>query len=334
MKALIIGGNGFIGSHLKNRLLQAGWYVRVLDLKEEVFRKSLDNVENIIGDYGNAELLRKALDGIDFVFHLACSTIPKTSNEEIIFDIKSNLIKTVVLLHECVYAKIQRIIFLSSGGTVYGIPQNSFVSEKHPTNPICSYGITKLAIEKYLEMFYRLYGLDYVVLRGANIYGERQDPDGELGVIAVFLKRAAEGRTINIWGHGDTVRDFLYVHDLTEAFFCAATKILSERVFNIGSGQGLSLLKLIDCIMGVTCSKVRVEHFPSRKFDVPSITLDINRASQILGWKPKVSLYDGITRTSEWINQILNEAGKCKYKLKIRAQNTSIKIKVVVPAHQ
>ncbi len=312
MNALIIGGNGFIGSHLKDRLLQAGWNVRVLDIQEEIFRKNHGNVENIIGDYGDAEVLRKALDGIDFVFHLASATIPQTSNEAVVFDIKSNLINTVILLQECVNAKIRRIIFLSSGGTVYGIPQNSFVSEKHPTDPICSYGIIKLAIEKYLAMFYRLYALDYVVLRGANVYGERQNPNGKQGAIAVFLKCVAEDTTINVWGNGDIVRDFLHVEDLAEACYNVATRQLSERIFNIGSGQGVSIIKLIDCIMEITGSNVRVERRLGRDFDVPSIILDISRTSQLLNWRPKVLLNDGISRTWKWINQIFDLARQCK----------------------
>jgi UDP-glucose 4-epimerase len=299
MNILVLGGNGFIGSHLVDRLLAEGHRVRVFDKYEEHYRKPLADVDYRFGDFGNRGLLAEALAGIDTVFHLISTTLPKTSNDDPAFDVQSNVVETLFLLEQCVAKKIGRLVFVSSGGTVYGRPAELPIREESPTNPECSYGITKLTIEKYLALFHLLHGLDYTIVRPSNPYGSRQNPTGIQGAIAVFLGRAARGEAIEIWGDGEVVRDYLYIDDMVDGLYRAATVASPFRVFNIGSGTGHSLNDIVAAIRTVTGRDLSVVYKPQRLFDVPAIFLDITRARRELSWQPVASLAEGIERT--WI---------------------------------
>lgn len=309
MRVLITGGNGFIGSHLVDRALEQGWEVRVFDKAHERFRSQKKEIRYFIGDLQGEGVPYEALANVDVVFHLACTTIHQTSNEDPIYDIESNLVGTVRLLQRCVEAKVTKFVFLSSGGTVYGIPREPPIKESHPANPICSYGIQKLAIEKYLGMFHHLYGLDYVVLRPSNPYGERQDFRNKQGAVSVFLGNIARNEPITIWGDGEIVRDYFHVEDLAQACVDAATTDVQRRILNIGSGTGISLNELvsrIEAVLGVR-AKVNRNSASARPFDVPELRLDISEAKQVLSWKPKVSLDQGILRTWRWVLSVLED---------------------------
>ena len=304
MKACVIGGNGFIGSHLVDGLRQAQWDVVVFDRVDERFRARLQDVEYIFGDLSDRDLLAEALSGVDVVFHLAYTTIPQTSNNDPTFDVRTNVLDFIGLLEVCVKVNVPRVIFLSSGGTVYGIPSQTPVPENHPTDPISSYGITKLAIEKYLALFKRLYGIEYTVLRPANPFGERQNPEGDQGALTVFLGKIARGLPIVIWGDGTVIRDYIYVGDLVDACLAALSVKSGYRVFNIGSGQGISLNQLIETISRAIPAKFNVEYKEGRIFDVPELVLDVSRAKYHLNWSARTSLEDGIKRTWEWIQTL------------------------------
>ncbi|MBE7535306.1 MAG: NAD-dependent epimerase/dehydratase family protein [Anaerolineales bacterium] len=304
MKACVIGGCGFIGSHLVDGLLVDGWQVIVFDRVMERYRAPLPGVEYILGELGNKGLLGTILRGVDVVFHLVSTTVPQSSNESPVFDIQSNLIDTIGLLDACVACGVKKVIFFSSGGTVYGIPRAVPVSEDHPTEPISSYGIVKLAIEKYLHLYNRLYSLPYTILRPSNPFGVRQNPSGQQGAVAVFLGRVAQGLPIVVWGDGEIVRDYIEIHDLVRAAILSAETTAKSQVFNIGSGQGTSINTLIDIIRSVVDKPVAKMHLPARPFDVPSVVLDISRAQAELKWKPQASLEDGITRTWEWTKSV------------------------------
>ena len=305
MKTLVLGGNGFIGSHLVDRLLLAGHEVRVFDRNEELYRKPLHGVEYSYADFGNRTLLAEALDGVEIVFHLISTTVPKTSNDDPAFDVMSNVVETIALLEKCA-ARSAKVVFLSSGGTVYGAPALLPVSEDSPTNPECSYGITKLTIEKYLALFNHLHNLDYVVVRPSNPYGPRQNPFGIQGAISVFLGRVAAGKPIEIWGDGEIVRDYIFVEDLVEGIYRAATQTLSSRVFNLGSGQGYSLNSIIAAMREVIGGQVRVVYMPRRAFDVTRIYLDISRAQRELAWHPVTPLNVGIRRAWEFVQRVID----------------------------
>lgn len=305
MRALVLGGNGFVGSHLIDRLLAEGHFVRVFDKYEEHYRNPLDSVDYMLGDFGNRGLIAEALTGVDTVFHLISTTLPKTSNDDPAFDVMSNVVETLFLLEQCVQKRIRKIVFISSGGTVYGAPTTLPISEDSPTEPLCSYGITKLTIEKYLSLYQHLYGLDYVILRPSNPYGERQNPHGTQGAVSVFLAKVARGEAVEIWGDGEVVRDFIYIADLVDGIYHAAANTSINRIFNLGSGVGHSLNGIIAIIEKITGSRIKVIYKSKRFFDVPTIYLDISRAREELLWRPKTQLVEGMTRTFQFIKEIV-----------------------------
>lgn len=302
MKALVIGGNGFIGSHLVDKLTQQGWSVTVLDLQPRRYDSLLPQIHFIRGDLTQDYLVREALLDIDVVFHLAWATIHEISNQDLTADIHANLIPSVHLLEACYQAGVQRVVFTSSGGTVYGPAQKIPIPETHPTHPINGYGITKLAVEKYLRMFNHLNGLSYVILRPSVPYGPRQNPLGRQGAVGVFLYRVAHGLPITIWGDGSVTRDYFYVTDLVKALIAGAEQELGQhRIFNIGGMEEVSLLKLVEFVEQTVRKKANVEFHPARYFDAPRIVLDTNLIRKELNWEPTVSLAEGLSRTWEWM---------------------------------
>ncbi|NVN97634.1 NAD-dependent epimerase/dehydratase family protein [Candidatus Nomurabacteria bacterium] len=301
MKSLVFGGNGFIGSHLVDKLLAEGHSVRVFDRYEEHYRKPLAGVDYLFADFGNRGLLADALDTVDNVFHLINTTLPKTSNDDPAFDVQSNVVETIYLLEQCVAKKIGKVIFASSGGTIYGRPSKLPISEDSPTDPECSYGITKLTIEKYLSLYNHLYGLDYTIVPPSNPYGSRQNPNGIQGAISVFLGKVARNEPIEVWGDGEVVRDYIYVSDLVDGIYNASINTTSNRIFNLGSGSGYSLNQIIEVIRNVTGRNVMVDYKAKRGFDVPRIYLDIKRAETELKWYPVTPLEVGIGKVWEFI---------------------------------
>ena len=307
MNTLILGGNGFIGSHLVDKLLAEGHKVRVFDKYEERYRKPNPQVDYRNGDFGNRGLLAEALTGMDIVFHLVSTTLPKTSNDDPAFDVQSNVIETIFLLEQCVAKKIKKVVFISSGGTVYGKQARLPIAEDSSTEPECSYGITKLAIEKYHSLFNHLYGLDYSVIRPSNPYGSRQDPFGIQGAISVFLGKVARNEQIEIWGDGEVVRDYIYIDDLVDGIYRAATMKTASRIFNLGSGRGYSLNSILQVIRDVTGRDAQVRYTAGRAFDVPKIYLDIKRAGNELSWSPSTSLEDGIRKTWPFVQKLIQQ---------------------------
>lgn len=302
MNVLLIGGSGFIGSHLKDRLVAGGHRVRSLDRVPERFRADPPQIEHLYGEVGNEALLDAALAGIDVVLHLAWCTVPKSAEDDPTFDIQSNLVLTTEILKGIARHRVPHVVFFSSGGTVYGPTAREPIPETHPTEPICSYGVTKLAAEKYVAVFARRHGFRATILRCANPYGERQDPRGAQGAITVFLHRAACGDPIRIWGDGEVVRDYVHVDDLVGAVAASITAAPTAlRVLNVGSGQGATLNQLIAQIRVSSARHVEVVYEPARAVDVPWNVLDVRAAARELGWAPRVTIVEGISRTWAWI---------------------------------
>jgi UDP-glucose 4-epimerase len=299
MKCLVPGGGGFLGTHLCAALRRLGHGVRVFERFPAP--AASDAAEWVVGEFTRPEQIDAAVAGCDLVFHLVSTTLPQTSNDDPAFDVHSNVEGSLALLDAARRHRVAKVVFISSGGTVYGIPQRVPIAEDHPTDPICSHGIAKLAIEKYLHLYRVLHGLDYCVLRLANPYGELQRPDRAQGAVAVFLNRVANDMPIEIWGDGSVVRDYVYVGDAVDAMVAAAFTEAPARLYNIGSGRGTSLLELIAAIGAVTGSKPAVEFKPGRVFDVPTSVLDISRARAELDWLPRVSLNEGLRRTYDWL---------------------------------
>lgn len=304
-RCLVLGGRGFIGSHLVDALLARGNHVRCFDrphvapLSEA--HLSNPNFELFEGDLVSEADVTEALEGCEVCFHLVSTTLPKSSNADPVFDVESNVLGTVRLLTHAVKTGLKKVIFVSSGGTVYGVPTQLPIPETHPTDPVCSYGISKLAIEKYLGLFNQLHGLDYTILRIANPFGERQRTHASQGAVAVFLGKVLRGEPIEIWGDGSVVRDYIYIADVVNALLTALERTGSERVFNIGSGRGHSLNEVVDAIEKVTGRSADRRHLPGRAFDVPVSVLGIEHAKKVLNWSPKVDFEQGLERFATWL---------------------------------
>jgi UDP-glucose 4-epimerase len=302
MRILVLGGSGFIGSHVVDDLLVSGHEVRIYSQAAENRRLLIPEVKYYAGDFANTLLLAEAMQGVDAVVHLISTSVPSTSNADPIRDIQSNLQNSVRLFQLMRAENVKRIIFFSSGGTVYGKPSILPIPESHPLNPICSYGIVKVAIEKYMGMFEELYGLQPLIIRASNPYGPRQGHEGAQGVISTFLHRVLSGEKIMIWGDGSVKRDYIYISDL--ARFCGlAIKSNESGVFNVGSGKGKTLNELVHSLENVTGKKAMVEYKPSRRFDVPEVVLAIDNAKNTFNWQPEVSFEEGLLFHNEWMSK-------------------------------
>lgn len=305
---LILGG-GFLGSHLAEALLKRGYQVRVFDS----FPTGMDNlsivrnrIEIITGDFLSEKDLTSACAGVDYVFHYISTTVPATARLNPIHDISTNLEGTVKLLQTAVNNKVKKIFFPSSGGTVYGEPQRLPVRETDPAKPIEPHGISKLAIERYLHYFYSAYGLDFMIFRYSNPYGERQNPLGKQGVIPIFLNKIKNGEQPVIYGDGTMVRDYIYIQDAIDATMALLEIRTAEKVFNIGSGIGTSINELLSIMSTVTGKQVLPEYKTSDKqYYIQKIVLDISRIRRKTGWQPKTSLEDGIRKTWSWLNKTI-----------------------------
>lgn len=304
MKCLIIGGGGFIGSHLCDALIALGHRVRILDRPNLTRFRSFDAhepIEWIEGDFVNPTDVDTAVAGCDVIYHLVSTCLPRSSNENPVYDVETNVIGSLHLLEAVRRHQAKKVIFVSSGGTVYGLPRALPIGEDHPTEPICSYGISKLSIEKYLHLYQFLHGVDFCILRLANPFGERQRISAAQGAVAVFLHNALLGKPIEIWGDGSVMRDYFHVSDAVSALVLAMSYHGKQRIFNIGSGNGRSLNEIVYAIDELLGKPVKKTYLPARTFDVPANVLDISRASEMLGWWPKISFAEGLARTAQWI---------------------------------
>ncbi|MBU3616747.1 NAD-dependent epimerase/dehydratase family protein [Polynucleobacter sp. JS-Polo-80-F4] len=313
MNILVLGGSGFLGGHLIDELISEGHSVTSIDVAKERYRNTPSAIHFIEADFGNRGELTSIFEEkeIDVVIHLVSTTLPGTSNIDPLFDITTNLIESVALLDLCVRFNVKKFIYFSSGGTVYGESNEPLISEEHPTFPICSYGIVKLAFEKYIQMYWRLHGLNYSILRISNPYGPRQDPRKMQGAIGVFMHKMLTNDKIVIWGDGSVIRDYVYVGDVVKAALLAIKSEQSSLV-NIGSGVGISLrelLKKLESLLGVSAN---IEYRPGRKFDIDRMVLDCSRAQSLLGWTATTKLEHGLESMRLW----LAEFSKIKFENK------------------
>ena len=303
---LILGGNGFIGSHLAESLLHDGHNVTIFNSIKRVTsdQNRSSKVKFIKGDFLKEKELNEALGDIDYVFHYISTTNPATSLRNPVYDIDSNVIGSVRLFQMCVKNNIKKIIFPSSGGTIYGEPINLPVKETDSQDPVNPYAIGKLMIEKYLYYFNYVYSIDYCVLRYSNPYGEGQNPTGLQGVIPIFLNKIKNGESPIVYGDGSMIRDYIYIDDAIEATLKAIDKKTNYRTFNIGSGKGTSINELLDIISDVVGSTINPIHEGSGENYISKIILDISRAKSEIHWEPKTDLHEGISRTWDWIKTL------------------------------
>ena len=296
----LFGGAGFLGAQIARSLLRLGNEVRIFDKPGAKMNPHALGLEGVIwleGDFANSLDVKNAVAGSDVILHLISTTLPKQSFEDPSYDLVSNAVPTLQLLDCARDAGVKKLLYFSSGGTVYGQAQYLPIDENHPTNPLVPYGITKLAIEKYCLLYEKLYGLRTHIVRVSNPYGPTQLANQAQGAVGVFLSRMLNNQPIEIWGDGTVIRDYLYTDDLTRAVNHLIDYQGSESVFNIGSGVGLSLNEIILFMESALDKKADCRYHESRSFDVPTNILSIERAQQELGWAPEHSFASGLQKT-------------------------------------
>lgn len=303
-RVVILGGLGFIGSHICRSLNRQNYSVRIFDKEDQPHDlvKDLEHVVEIIpGNISRPEEVVKALNDATIVINLIHTTVPGSSMIDPGNDIVSNVANTVRWLEHLNETKLRRIVYFSSGGTVYGVPESTPITEDHPTNPLNSYGITKLAIEKYTALYANRFGIDYCVLRPSNVYGPGQRLHHGQGVIGIMINRALNGDELEIWGKGTDQRDYLFVDDLVDAVSKLVEYKGPQRVFNVSRGIGNSVLDLVTVLRDQINPLLKVKHLPDRGFDVPVNILDSGRLREETGWQPRIGFEEGVLRTIEWI---------------------------------
>ncbi|MCM3869114.1 MAG: NAD-dependent epimerase/dehydratase family protein [Pyrinomonadaceae bacterium] len=303
-----------MGSHICRELVAQGRTVRVFDklyTSRELIRDIEHDLEIVEGDISCPSEVLPAIADADILIHLVHTTRPGSSMEDPAFDISSNVVASAKWLMLLPKTKARRILFVSSGGTVYGIPQVMPIDENHPTDPVCSYGISKLAIEKYISMYASMFGVEFCLLRPSNVYGEGQRLNVGQGVIGVMADRALRGEPLEIWGAEDNLRDYLHIDDMVSATMSLVDYSGPRRIFNVSSGEGHSVTEIVAMLTRALGFSPQIVRKPDRGFDVPSNVLDSTRLTEETGWRPIIDITAGIKRTVDWIgSRLANE--ECK----------------------
>lgn len=293
---LVFGGGGFIGANLAGKLSQSG--ARVISVsRTDVVKSAESGIRNVVADINDVDSYRHLLAEADHIVYLISATTPGSSTQDAILDVRENLTPFISFLEVNASTRKLPITFASSGGTVYGIPNYLPIDERHPTNPICPYGIVKLAMEKYLAYYSRNHGFDYTILRLANPYGGRFHRRIDQGVIDVFARKISGDQPLTVWGEGAVVRDYVHIDDVCAAFIKAFDYRGTARVFNIGSGQGRSVLEIILALGYHSKKSPEMIFQPGRRHDIRENVLDIALAEAELDWVPAVKFEDGVIDT-------------------------------------
>ncbi len=303
MNITLIGGNGFIGSHIVDRFLKnTNHSLVVFGRSKNKFAAIHDKVKYIYGDFEDVDLLRQSILGADIVVHLLSTTVPAMAEMNPAYDVRSNLIGTINLLEEVARQNIKRFIYVSSGGTVYGNPRYIPMDEEHQLCPINSYGIVKSTIENYVKLYAKKYGFSYMIVRPSNPYGPRQGYKGAQGVISIFMHQMLTNHPITIWGDGSAIRDYIYIDDVVD-FFIKAILSQEQGVFNLGQGNACSINDIIKILEHVTSIKANITYKDVSISTVKEVVLDIKKSSRKLNWRPTTELQIGITNHYEWMKK-------------------------------
>lgn len=309
MNILIMGAAGFIGTNITIKLAQNKKNnLTLVDKRREYF----SNIEkfgfrnvHIVESPLNLDTDFSFLENQEIVYHLVSTNVPATSNQHVSQDIQANVLFSSNLFDACVKFKVKKVVFISSGGTVYGKESNCPLSEITATNPICSYGLQKVAIEKLLYLYHYMYGLDYRIIRLANPYGPYQRPNGVLGAITTFTYKALKGEEIQVYGDGTVVRDFIYIDDAIRAILQIVEGENQHHIFNLGCGYGTSIKEVLNIIKDTLDVELNVVYKERRAVDVPTNYLDISRYEKYYGSLNPISLEEGIKKTAAFIKKEL-----------------------------
>jgi UDP-glucose 4-epimerase len=309
MKVLITGGAGFIGSHIVDACIKDGYKVIILDDlstgKEENINPYAKFYKCDITSGDVVKILRKEMP--NYIIHSAAQISVSKSVKSPFEDARTNIMGTLRLLEFARVNGIKKFIFASSGGTIYGEPNKFPITEKFIFNPYSPYGISKTTIEYYLKFYYKEYKLPYISLRYSNVYGPRQDPHGEAGVVAIFTKAMLSGITPTINGDGKYVRDYIYCEDVVNAnLLSLKSEVVGE--FNIGTGIGTDVNALYKKLSAIIGFKEKPKYGPPRQGDLRKNVLSCNKAKRILKWSPKVSLDEGLKKTVEYFKKVYKES--------------------------
>ncbi len=305
MDTLVTGGAGFIGSHIVDALVAQGRTATVFDDLSSGKRENLGaGIALTVGDVRDKQAVGAVLSGsVDCVFHLAAQIDVRRAVQDPGLDAQVNVGGTVNVLKACIEAHARRFVMSSTGGALYGEPSMLPAGEQSVIQPLSPYGVSKYCAEQYVEYFHRTCGLETVILRYANVYGPRQDPNGEGGVVGIFARHILLGQSCSVYGDGEQTRDFVFVDDVAQANMLAMRGSLDT--FNIGTGVETSLNQLLAAFEHVVGHPVARQYAPARAGEVRRIALNAEKARHELGWKPSVSLEDGLAQTLAWVRQTL-----------------------------
>lgn len=308
-KCLVLGANGFLGSHLVDALVGRGHSVRAFDRFNGRIRfDSSENIELYTGDFLNRHDLREALKDIEFVFHFISTTTPITAEDDPLIDVDTNIKMSIELFDECVRQSIKKVIFASTGGAIYGSELGEEpVSESVIPRPVSPYAIGKLTIEHYLRYYRVKYGLSSVSLRISNPYGERQPLHRKQGVIPIFMERIIKGQPLTILGDGSMIRDYIYVKDMAQRVSDIFEKDMLNEVYNLGTGHGISVNEVVRSIEELTQTHTNKEYLPMPATFVQKIVLDTNLLVEEFGQQPQTELKDGLKATWNYVLAHQNE---------------------------
>ncbi|GIP50735.1 NAD-dependent epimerase/dehydratase family protein [Paenibacillus timonensis] len=300
MKVLVTGGAGFIGRHTVKRLLEEGEQVVVVDTGQTGNPRKMD--ESV--SYYSVDIVSEELESIfaeerpDAVIHLAAQTSVRRSLQNPSADAETNILGTIQLLQQCVRFGVRRIVFASSAA-VYGNPDHLPIKESHGTEPLSFYGVSKRVSEMYIQSFSERYGLDYSILRYANVYGIRERRTGEDGVLTAFVERLMAGLPLEVYGDGLQTRDFVYVKDVAEANVLAL-RSSGNQILNVSSGRSISLLEALGMLKEISGRNVQPQFRPAQAGDIEQSLLDNGKVRDVLWWEPRYSLYDGLLEMMEF----------------------------------
>lgn len=293
-KYLVLGGNGFIGGYLVKELAKSN-YVMVADMVPKQDTRSWPNIEYQSLNFIETKDFSAYLQGVDTVVHLISTVFPEEGTTNIRSEIGSNIFPTITLLDSMVRTGVKKIIFISSGGTVYGEKDSQPIKENSVQLPICKYGVYKLMIEKFLHLYKQYHGLEYRVLRLSNPYSAKARKGRLQGIIPIFIKKILDGEPITVWGDGNNIRDYIYIRDAIDAIIAVDFYAGYENIFNIGSGVGYSIRDIIDIIVKILgCKYPEVHYIEKRECDIRQNILDVGLIKKCTGWQAQTDIETGI----------------------------------------